>query len=832
MDVDRKKIEKSNFLFLRGEVKMKPKKRMFMVIAAVVMTAGVIHAAEAPAGKPDDELDRAVKETTLALAAPLVNETPYSTFCVGHILFPGVSDEALKSKLAAHIIDEIYNALASMDGKATLLDDRFVWSTLKAQKQKPTTRHEALTEETIENAVKELQTNWVINGSVEDGMFKITFTPMDWDGGGGMPIEDQEKFDPGASEFFAEARDGWSPGPKPELRSWIAPGQITCLSFDADGKKLAVGSHDEQGARVQILDPHTRKIIGQITPVARRVNDVFYTKNHLLLAALNDRVEVYDGASIKLAIHVAEDEPVSVVSAGGKILVTGKRGFVGVYDQKTWEPVNLPQKFNTRGQTTMAAVSPDQAFFGVCAGDKAFIFSTTTLQLKQTITGTRTFNTIGFLGNDNRLSLATDNGVEEYDITGKYIRTVAQGDQVNAIEHSTNAILSVIGGPRLRLYKGSTLIFTLYDGRQLDSAVDEITTIAYSPAYMAAAHGNSLEIFASVAEPHATVTVKNDSNYTATVIVDDGAPVEIVPAGRRQFGMIIRGSQQTVNVALEDEENDSVYLTESKITVRPGNEREVTVMNNTSPKATLSREGRLEVAALTATGDAVIAAYPPISRGKTSRVTAEIVLLDLKTGLAAFLKPHQWGVMALAANSNYIVSAGADKNVHVYDSAGYKYSFTTGDTPISIDIDDGNRLLLVYEDGLSVINLTGFTATENPPPKKTSVIWNNQELDMKAVSTPPRKNTMEAALPNGRTVIASDYISLNRNGKELAAFALFSTMEWALVAHNGRYVGSALSGNHLQITEGPNKPRQFTSRDAGLFDHSKVRVAMAEFVKR
>jgi WD40 repeat protein len=677
-----------------------------------------------------------------------------------------------------------------------------------------------------------LYVNWLITGSVGNGKFKISFVPMDGKENPDMDLKKEVEFDPGASAFYAELLDGWVPGPRPRSASWVAPGQITDLSFNAD-EKLAVSSNSEQEPRITVMDPRARISLDQITPAASRINDIFYEGTDLL-AGLSDRIEIYDeNLSAKLAIPVTgDDEPYSVVSAASKILVSGKYGGIFVYDQRTGEPVTLPQPFNTRGQATRAAVSPDKTLFGICAGNTAWIFPATTLRLKQTITGIRPFHGITF-GDDNRVCLATEFGAEEY-MNGTLSRTIAEDERTNAVGYSANGILVLLGGEKLRLYKSGngTLVYTLYDGRATGTG-EEISLLTYSPAHTAAAHGSSLEIWDSVAEPGALVTVINESSYTASFIFDTDASTDIAPNACRQYRVIILDTQKKVTMRV-DEKGDSILLS-SSFTLRPGEDRTVRIRDNTNPKVTLAKENKLEVAALAASKNAIIAAYPTLIRGKSSIASAEVVYLNLNTGQPTFLRPHLGKVTGIASNENYIISAGADGKANVYTSSGeFQFSITLESIPIGADIDDANRLLVIYEDGVSIINnLTGFNVAEKPP-KAESTVWENQELTA-AVWKLSLKNTavpLEAALPNGKTVTASDYLSFKDGAREIAAFALFSTLECALITYQGRYTGSALAGNHLLVTAGPKTTREFEIRDINLYDPDRVKAVLSEYIKQ
>jgi hypothetical protein len=657
--------------------------------------------------------------------------------------------------------------------------------------------------------------NYLITGSVEnDGKFTIRFTPRDEE----IEIVEHE-FEP--EKLFAEYRDGWKPGPKPRSFSWTAQGQISGLS-NADGKFI-VGSNGEQGPRITIIDPRTRTTIGQITPAAR-VNALFYDDEaNLLVAALSDRIVLYDKNLVeKLDIPISADEPISVAVAAGKILVTCRRGSVLVFD-KTGSPIALPQPFNTRGQPARAAVSADKTLFGICAGDRAYIFPTTSLRLKQAITGDSPFNDIAF-GADGHVLLATEFGTEEF--AGEtLLRTIAEGERANAVGFSANGILSLIGGERLRMYKDGMRVFTLYENKD-PGAHEEISHISHSPAYIAAAHGNSLEIWDSVPEPNATLTVTNEASYPASFTFDTDAPIEIAPNASHQYKVIIPSAQKRVNINI-DERRADIRLNNSSVTLKPGDNQTVRIRDITDPKAVLAEENRIEVISLAVTKDAIIAAYTPVVRGKSSVASAPVVFLDKTTGQLSFLRPHTGRAVGVASNNGYIATAGTDKKVNIYDDGQFKSVITLGSSPIGIDIDDENRLLIIYEDGVSIIGIAG--AAEKPP-KVESVVWKNREVTAEAWRL-SRGNTaapLEARLPNGKTIAASNYISFKDGDREVASFSLFSSMEWALVTNLGQYIGSPLASNHLTITAGKTT-RGFTNRDMNLHDPVRVKRVLVEF---
>jgi DNA-binding beta-propeller fold protein YncE len=659
--------------------------------------------------------------------------------------------------------------------------------------------------------------NYLITGSVEnDGKFTIRFTPRDEE----IEIVEHE-FDP--EKFFAEYRDGWNPA-KPKPFSWTAQGQISGLS-NADGKFI-VGSNGEQGPRIAIIDPRTRTTIGQIRPAAR-VNALFYDdESDILAAALSDRIVLYDKNLVeKLDIPISADEPISVAAAGDKLLVTCNRGKVFVFDTKTGSPVALPQPFNTKGQPARAAVSPDKTLFGICAGDKAYIFPTTNLRLKQTITGDSPFNDIAF-GADDHVLLATEFGTEEY--AGEtLLRTIAEGERANAVGFSANGILSLIGGERLRLYKDSMRVFTLYEKNEMGTTSEEINRVAWGPSHIAAAHGSSLEIYENVPEPNATLIVTNEASYPASFTFDTDAPIEIAPNASHNYKVVIPNAQKRVSMSV-DEWRAELRLTSSSVILKPGDNQIIKIRDITDPKAVLAEENRIEVISLAVTKDAIIAAYTPVARGKSSIASSAVLYLD-KTGQPYFLRPHTGRAVGVASNNGYIATAGTDKKVNTYADRQFKSVITLGSSPIGIDIDDENRLLIIYEDGVSIIG--DIAGAAEKPPKVESVVWKNHEVTAEAWRL-SRGNTaapLEARLPNGKTIAASDSIRFKDGDREVASFALFSSMEWALVTKLGQYIGSPLESNHLTINAGPKTTRGFTNRDVNLHDPVRVKRVLVEF---
>jgi hypothetical protein len=768
---------------------------MFIMTVKVNITAAEV---------PDDELVRKIKEVIVRLLEPLATEKPYISVTPVTVEFPDIKDEAEKNKGAERIIPVMNAALSSVKD-VTLFDYDFVWPTLMKSGIASKSAH--IPENERADIIKELQADWIILASIKDGEFSIHVIPTDrYELTDRDELTDGDDFDPGGT-FYAELCDGWRAGPRPSPSNWTAPGKITGLAF-VPGGKLAVAGNSSEGAWITVLEAKMRIPLNKKTTQGK-VNDLFWdVEGKNLIAALEDRIEIYT-PSLELirAIPIADDEPRSVVSEGSKILVTGKNGFVGVYDfQGT--PLTLPQKFNTQGNETLASVSADGAMFGIVAGNTAWTFPATLRQTKSTIiNGEARFNSVTF-NTDNVLRPGTENGAV----------------------YSEHGIFLVTANKDVRMFtRNNRLMYKLL----AEKNGEEFSGIAYSAELgaTAVARGETLSIF-DIKEPTGILTVKNNSLYSATVAVD-GEPVDI-PPNESYTAHLVMETEKVVPISLlGDDQLDALSLAagysrkETIVSVTPGNTIETYILDNTRRKAVLSDEVPLEITALAATKDFVVAAFPTLAHGKTSIASAEVAFLKLTNATVAFLKPHFGAVIGIITTNKNIYTVGLDKIVNRYDNRGqYLSSITLDGVPIGVEKND-NALLIIFEDGVSLLNF-GSNATETLH-KAQSVSWNGETVSTalwKAAPRPP----VNIKLGNTRSIAAvNNTVIFFEAGKPVAQFALYPNLEWLLTA-NGYFTGSRLANKKLRITEGPKVSRPWQSdSDEWLMSPNNVAAVLRTY---
>ncbi|MDR2096387.1 MAG: WD40 repeat domain-containing protein [Treponema sp.] len=796
---------------------------------SMFMTTLMNITADSSAGGPGDELERGIKETVLAVVTPLANRKPYITVGIGDIAFPDLGDTAKKREGAERVIGIIIDVLASMEGRVTLLDyETLVRPTLYSNNIKEP--FESIDKQTAQNIINYLELNYLIRGSIEGGRFTINLIPSLLDDNDGMnndiEISKSSEFNPGASNIYMELLDGWSPGELPKSESWKSPGNISALAFIKDGL-LAVGVNStEKGAYVIILDPRTRAQIMKITFPAK-VNALFYDNdNKVLLAALHDRIQAYDANyNLRLTIPANNEEPCTIASGMGKALVTTMQGGVFVYDLETGEPLALPQPFNTRGETARGAVSPDGTTFAITAGSTAWVLPGTTMRTRYTIRGDKNFTAVS-LSSGEKIYLGTAANIEMYQ-GETLIRTIGT-DRANNIKFSDNGLLMLAGGNKLNLLRENTglLLFTLANtgtpGKEYDA-------IAYSSNYTAAALGQDLMIFNAVPEPGAVVNIRNNASGPVRLSLDRSLPVIIAANSSYDYGVLIPDSQRQVTVEFEEEGgNDNFILSRASLTLRPGRNENVTITDNRRPKARLARQDRLQVTALAAAGSKIVAGYASMIRGKTTIVSAEMMLLDLKKMTPQFLRPHRGEITGAAINDKYIASGGSDSLLNIHSANGdFLFSAKLKGTPIGLELDT-DKILIVYENGMSVANISNLTAAGNTGTPLNSAHWKGRQITPEEWKEARSTGDTPFLLTelDGKSIVAADSISIkNKLGTTVAEFGLYKSLEWALAAAQGYFTGSSLANQHVCVQEG-NTERKFSDNDKNLIDINRVRTAL------
>ena len=179
-----------------------------------------------------------------------------------------------------------------------------------------------------------------------------------------------------------------------------------------------------------------------------------------------------------------------------------------------------------------------------------------------------------------------------------------------------------------------------------------------------------------------------------------------------------------------------------------------------------------------------------------------------------------------------IFTIGMDKVIHRYGQDGAYLSSTILDgVPVAVEKND-NALLIIFEAGVSILNLNS-NAPETLP-KAQSVSWNGSTMSAaswKAASLPSEKNGLELNLDNARSIASTNnIIEFFKAGRPTAKLALYPDLEWILAVYpQGYFTGSRLSTKYVRVTEGPKVSRDFTSDDNWLISPSQVASVLMNY---